>query len=96
MEVDAITSCVEPEECDLKELMRTMTRDAKSEMSKINGEILSVVRALGGDQQRYKRERSRAARAIVSEIYSPPRDCSDEDVTRTQTHPGLCPRLDHG
>ena len=42
-------------------------------MSKINGEILSVVRALGGDQTRYKRERSRAITAIVSDVYSPPR-----------------------
>ena len=73
MEVDAITSCVEPEECGLKEVMRTMTRDARAEMSKINDEILSVVRALEGDQQRYKRERRRAVRATVSKVYSPPR-----------------------
>ena len=73
MEVDAITSSVEQEECDLKELMRTLTRDAKAEVSKVNAEILSVVRALGGNPQRYKRERSRAVRAIVSEVYSPPR-----------------------
>ena len=42
-------------------------------MSKVNRDILSVVRAMRGDQQRYKREQSRAVKAIVSEVYSPPR-----------------------
>ena len=36
-------------------------------------EIMSVVWALGGDSQRYKRERGRAFQAVVSEIYSLPR-----------------------
>ena len=57
----------------LRESMRALTRDAEDEMSTVNREILSVIRALGGDQQRYKRERSRAVKAIVSEIHSPPR-----------------------
>ena len=34
---------------------------------------MSVIRSLGGDHQRYKRECKRAVQAIVSEIYSPPR-----------------------
>ena len=69
MEIDVITA----DECDLKDLMRAMGRDAKREMSAVNREILSVIRALGGEQQRYKRERSRAVKAIVSDICSPPR-----------------------
>ena len=68
MEIDVIT-----EECGLKDLIKAMSRDAKQEMSTVNRAILSAIRALGGDQQRYKRERSRAVKAIVSEIYSPPR-----------------------
>ena len=70
MEIDALTRVVAPvvesDECDLKELMNTLTREAKDEWSKANRDILSVVRALGDDHNRYKRERSRAVRAIVS------------------------------
>ena len=68
MEVDIITA----DDCDLKELLKTITRDAKDEMSTVNREMTTAIRALGGDQQRYKRDRSRAVKAIVSEIYSPP------------------------
>ena len=65
MEVDVVTA----DDSDLKDLMKAMPRDATDEMSTVNREILSVTRALGGDQQRYKRDRSRAIKAIVSEIY---------------------------
>ena len=68
MEVDVITA-----EGDLKDLMDTMAGNAKEEMSTVNRKIMSVIRALGGDLQRYRMERSRAVRAIVPEIYSPPR-----------------------
>ena len=66
MEIDVITAA----ECDLKDLMKAISRDAKQEMSTVNREILSVIRVVGGDQQKYKRERSRAVKAIVSEIYA--------------------------
>ena len=69
MEVDVITA----EDCDLKDLMNSMTRSDKEEIQTVNREIMSVIRSLGGSQQRYRRERSRAVKAIVSEIYSPPR-----------------------
>ena len=58
MEVDVITG----EDCDLKDLMNTMTRNAKEETMTVNKEIMSVIRALGGNQQRYTRERSRAVK----------------------------------
>ena len=38
-----------------------------------NKQIMSVVRALGGSSQKYRGERSRAIKAVVSEVYSPPR-----------------------
>ena len=69
VEVDVITA----EDCDLKDLMITMTRNAKEEILTANREIMSDIRALGGNQQRYTRERSRAVKAIVSEVDSPPR-----------------------
>ena len=64
---------VEAPEQDLKELFSIMTRDAVAQVKEHNREILSVVRALGGDAGKYKRERKTAIRAVVSEIYSPPR-----------------------
>jgi hypothetical protein len=34
---------------------------------------MSIVKSLGGNSSKYRQERSRAVRAVVSEIYSPPR-----------------------
>lgn len=45
----------------------------REEMRKDDAEILSVICQLGGSSDRYLRERRRAAKHIVSEIYSPPR-----------------------
>ena len=58
---------------ELRELMAVLTRDARKEIVEHDNEIMAVVRALGGDSQRYRRERSKAVKAIVAEIYSPPR-----------------------
>ena len=55
------------------ELFDTMLRDEKREVVEANHEIMAIVKSLGGSQGRYRRERSRALKAIVSEIYSPPR-----------------------
>ena len=50
-----------------------MTRDAVSELKEHDQAIMSVIGALGGNAGKYKRERKAAIRAVVSEIYSPPR-----------------------
>ena len=42
-------------------------------MREDNDEILAVIKSLGGDHGKYRRERRRALRAVVSEVYSPPR-----------------------
>ena len=34
---------------------------------------MSIVKSLGGNSSKYRRERSRAVGVVVSEIYSPPR-----------------------
>ena len=60
-------------EVELRELIGNMTRDAKLEIEEANTDILSVIRALGGNETKYKRERRSAMRAIVSEVYSAPR-----------------------
>ena len=48
-------------------------RDEKQEVRDTNQEIFAVIRSLGGDRGRYRRERKRAIEHVVSEIYSPPR-----------------------
>ena len=50
-----------------------LTKDARKEIIETNAEILSVVQALGGSSTRYKRERGKGIRAVVSQIYSLPR-----------------------
>ena len=50
MEVDMIGE----NSSDLKGLMKTLTRDAKEEVLAANQDIVSVIRMLGGDSQKYK------------------------------------------
>ena len=50
-----------------------MTRDAVAQVKEHDSEILSVIKVLGGNVGQYKREGKAAMRAVVSEIYSPPR-----------------------
>ena len=50
-----------------------MTRDVRTEIAEDEREIIAVIRSLGGDGRRYRRERQRAVNKVVSEIYSPPR-----------------------
>ena len=69
MEVDVIDH---PED-DLRELMKVLGRADREEVLEANSEIMSVVRSLGGNDRKFRRERSRAIKAVVSEVYSPPR-----------------------
>ena len=61
------------DELSMRDLMKLMNRVEADEARKLNQEILSLVRNLGGDSAKYRRERSRAFGAVVSKIYSPPR-----------------------
>ena len=63
----------ETEDVALRDLLRMLDQAAQAEARKDNQEILSLISDLGGNATRYKRERSKAMRAVVSEIYSPPR-----------------------
>ena len=71
-EMDIGTVSQDPEE-DMRQLMNVLTRDARKEVKNCNEEILRLVSALGGSTHRYKREQRKGIRAVVSEIYSPPR-----------------------
>ena len=70
MDIDLVDYCPETY---LMELFSIMTKDARREIVEHENEIFQVMRHLGGDGPKYKRERQRAVRAVVSEIYSPPR-----------------------
>ena len=52
--------------------------------------MIAGIQALGGDGQAYKRERARAAKAIVAEVYSPPRvTAAARRLPRYGLEPGL-------
>ena len=71
MYVDVVEK-LEPD-TEFKELLSVLQREERAQVAKANEDILAIVKSLGGDRGRYKRERARALRAVVSEIYSPPR-----------------------
>ena len=50
-----------------------MTREIKEEIREHEREIVATVRLLGGCEHQYRRERRKALRTIVAEVYSPPR-----------------------
>ena len=58
---------------ELKALMAVMRREDRQAIMDSENEILSIVKSLGANGSKFKRERGKALRAVVSEIYSPPR-----------------------
>ena len=50
-----------------------MTRDVRDVVKKDEADIIATIRATGGCAQSYRRERRRAIKAMVSDVYSPPR-----------------------
>ena len=57
----------------MAELERALNLAYRDEMRDDDREVLQVIRQLGGSKHAYLRERRRAVKHIVSEIYSPPR-----------------------
>ena len=60
-------------ELELRDIGRLFDIAARRDARIAHQEILNVVSSLGGDARKFQRERARTARAIVSELYSPPR-----------------------
>ena len=48
-------------------------RDERAAVKQANQDIMALIKSLGGSGGRYRRDRRRALKAVVSEIYSPPR-----------------------
>ena len=61
------------DDISMRDLMKMMNQAEAEETRELDREIMSIVKSLGGNSSKYRRERSRAVRAVVSEIYSPPR-----------------------
>ena len=53
---------------DLSSLMSVLSREEKGVVRGANDEIMSVVRALGGNDRKFRRDRTKAPKADVSEI----------------------------
>ena len=60
-------------EQEMREILSVYEKEERGEARRQQEEILNVVESLGGDSAKYRRERARCARAIIAEIYSPPR-----------------------
>ena len=58
---------------DFKDLFAVMTRNLREEAKRNEEDIIATIRAMGGCIQSYRKERRRAVKAMVSEVYSPPR-----------------------
>ena len=56
-------------------LLKTCSGDGeiRKTIQSDSDEIMKIVRDLGGSQKTYRKERAKAMKGIVSEIYSPPR-----------------------
>ena len=62
-----------PEDVMIDEILQLVTDETREQINEINVEILNVISELGAGGRAYMRERKAKLRAIVSEIYSPPR-----------------------
>ena len=93
MEIDMI----DEQHSDLSSLMNFLTRDEKDVFREANDEIMTVVRALVGNDRKFRRNRSTASKAVVSEIYSPQRvTAAAKAAARVPSDPGLRVRSHHG
>ena len=64
---------MDDDEMLLEPLMNVVTEDVREDVAKLDQEIMNLVCQMGGGKKAYRRERLKAVRAIVAEIYSPPR-----------------------
>ena len=61
------------EDHELRDLLKALTKETQEEAKTQCRDILQLVKSLGGDSRRYLKERRKGIKAIVAEIYSPPR-----------------------
>ena len=61
----------EDEDVEFSEVLQAWTEDIKEEARQHDQEILKLIKALGGNSGKYRRERSKKLRAIRMEFYTP-------------------------
>ena len=71
--VDQGAQSSDEHECELRDIVRLYCVEMRREARQRQNEVLLAVNQMGGDGCKYRRERARAARAVISEVYSPPR-----------------------
>ena len=71
MELDVAES--QERDLPLSRMLNWLDKGQSDDVRRADLEIMNVIRSLGGSTSKYRRERSKALRAVVSEIYSPPR-----------------------
>ena len=64
---------VETNDITLDDFMKMRDGGTRDEARVINGEIMSIIDSFGGNASKYRREWGKASRAIVREMFSPPR-----------------------
>ena len=70
MDIDVVEK---DEDVDFDELVKHWDLNTKRQVDEVDNKIMQIVRTLGGNAIQYRRERGRALRAVLSEIFSPPR-----------------------
>ena len=91
MEVDLVDDSGD----DFRELMRVLTRDECEQVRRANSEIMSVVRSLGGNDRRFRREIESDQGGSVGYLFASPSDSEHEVASGAQVDTGLCARPDH-
>ena len=81
MDVDIVD--VELDEIDLQDYIGMFAESQRQQARERHLEVQSLVDSLGGNSRKYRRERGRRARAMVSEVYS----CSARDSHGQTTAP---------
>ena len=71
LQIDEVDQPQSFDELSMRVLMKMMNQEEAEEVKQLEQEILSIVKNPGGNSAKYRRERSRAVRAVVSEIDSP-------------------------
>ena len=73
MDIDSALGQSGTDIAELIEFMAVLERDGEAAVEAANQDIMAVLKSPGGSGGRCRRERQRAIRAVVFEIYSPPR-----------------------
>ena len=60
-------------DADMRELLESIARDVRQQVNEIDMDVMQIIGSMGGGSSRYRRERKKAFKAVLSEIYSPPR-----------------------